>query len=294
MQLKEIEITYEALYDFAMQAHNSAFVDEAKAQYITNEDGSDIAGFNEWFIFSYMPSNAQMTLADQYAKLRKTSHADAIAGSHRSVYEVAYDENGFLLKDIFTRDTYRLDGSQPLDTGLMSLRIIEMSEKVFFVGDVLYYDQAYKAIITKYILDQYNQHCTAYGPVDLKAFLTTQSMLIFKMSSIMSEIYEENSIDETYLLYQATYALSGSHDQLIDDLLSVDTITITADEDDEAILRVIQADRIFAELEFEGSFLYVLCNNEADRAFLQSLLKPFEDETFVFVKSEILTIDELL
>jgi hypothetical protein len=287
-------MTYEALYDFAMQAHNSAFVEEAKLQYITNEDGSDIAGFNEWFIFSYIPSNAQLPLANQYAKLRKTAHADAIAGSHRSVYEVAYDENGFLLKDIFTRDSYRLDGSQPLDTGLMSLRIIDMSESVFFVGDVLYYDQAYKDIITKHILDQYNQHCTAYGPIDLKAFLSKQSMLIFKMSSIMSEIYEENSIDETYLLYQATYALKGSHDSLIDDLLAVDNITIAADEDDDAILRVIQDERIIAELEFEGAFLYVLCNNEADRAFLQSLLKPFENEQFVFIKSEILTIDELL
>jgi hypothetical protein len=294
MQLKDIEVTYEALYDFAMQAHNRAFIENAKRQYVANEDGSDIEGFNEWFIFSYIPDNAQLPLATQYAKLRKTPHAEAIAGSFRSVYDVSVDAVGFLLKDIFSRDTFRLDGAQPLDTGLMSLRIIDVSSSVFFVGDVLYYDQAYMEIITKYILEQYNQHCSAYGPVDLKAFLMSQSMLIFKMSSIMSEIYEENSIDETYLLYQAVYAFRNTISECIEQLLELKDIVLISDEDDDTLLRVIQDDRILAELEFEGQFLNLLCNSEADRSYMQSLLKPMENESFVFIKAEVLTIDELL
>ena len=294
MKLIELEDEYETLYEFAMQKHNLDHIEDAKLKFISNENKEDIEGFNEWFIFNYRPDPKGASLVEQYSKLKKTELAESMLNSCRSVFEIQDTDHGYMIRDIFTKDSFEAHKDQSLNTGLMSLRVVVLDHLAIIIGDVIYYDDIYKDIMIKYILDQYNQYVVAFGPSSFYDFIKENAILLFKMAKVMSEIYEENVVEEEYLVYETTYALNEDQNGFIDKLIELSDVKIMVDEDESQIFRVIANERIVAEIELAGKFVYLLCNNKEDHLFMLEVFKTLESNTFVLIKSEILTLDELL
>lgn len=295
MKLIDIEESYESLYDFAMAKHFVKHIDAAKLKFVFKEHQEDIQGFNEWFIFNFTSDDLLEPLVVQFAKAHQTPEAKAISKSFRSVFEVTQEDKGFMIRDIFTKDTYSAHTEQIVDTGLVSLRLVVEDSSAIVIGDMIHYDPLYKEVIIKYVLDQYNQMAISSGPKSVQSFLSNHTILLFKMTSIMGDIYEEAIEEEDFLLYQETYALKMKIDDFYGVLNQISQdLSIQKDDEDPYIWNIQMENIQMGEVEVNGDLVAFLFNNTGDRDVIMPLIKTLEGDSFVKIKSEVLTIDELL
>lgn len=197
------------------------------------------------------------------------------------------------LKDIFTNDDYLVSSTFLEADRLVSARLITVEGENAIVGDTFEMDTFYLESIRKYLLDQYNQFVQTNGMMSLTDFLDLNGHLLYKVMTILTQVDEENSDSEELVLYQATYAFNCPMDVLYDKMLNL-SLPVFSDEDEEPILRVMKEDEIVAEIEITNGQFYVLCNNTAHREMMHGVIAQVLDETIVFLKDDVFSLEDLL
>jgi hypothetical protein len=293
MYYQAIEEAYEALYDYTMKVVSDEIINDAKAQFIKEEDESDIEGFNEWLLFHYPLNEDHETFASKFAKISNDKVITALSQSYRGIFEIDIEGEKPSIKDIFTKEDLQFTTYPYLEAGLSSLRIVKVDDLLYCIGDIIQFDISCKEVIVKYLLDQYNQYCTAFGPTPLQYFFNKHGMLVFKISGILNQLYDLYLDDEECELHVLTYAYKIPSSEVVSFLNALDGYDVEKDDDD-GVFRLLSNHRIVAELEFENVTCQVLCNNPADLALSRTLLKPFESDDFVFMQQSVQTIDDLL
>ena len=293
MYYQAIEEAYEALYDYTMKAVSDEIINDAKAQFIKKEDESDIEGFNEWLLFHYTLNEDNETFVSRFAKKSNDKVITALSESYRGIFEIDIEGEKPSVKDIFTKEDLQFTTYPYLEAGLSSLRIVKIEDTLYCIGDIIQFDISCKEVIVKYLLDQYNQYCTAFGPTSLQTFFDKHGMLVFKISGILNQLYDLYLDDEACELHLVVYAFKMPSAKIISFLNDIGGYE-TEKDDDDAVYRIICDDRIVAELEFENRTCHILCNNPADAALCRTLFKPFESDDFVFVQQSVQSIDDLL
>ncbi|HAS74053.1 MAG TPA: hypothetical protein DCS67_07905 [Clostridiales bacterium UBA8960] len=294
MSIELLEDLYDKLYEFAVRPEYNESLIRAEKKFILNEDQTDTDGFAEWFIFNYVDPNTEQRLINLFnAKEASSAHLDAIKRSKRCLYEVRKEHEKTALKDLFSGEDYMIDHINLGNDQIVSARIVHFEHHNYIVGDLFEMEMQYKDSIKKYLLDQYNQYVTAFGLTTLDDFFDYNAHLIYKVMGIINTVSEENAYDDALMLYQTTYAFKCAQDALYDQLMTLKS-PVYADEDDEPILRVMNDDTIIAEIEITNGMFYVLCNDEKHSEVMLALMKPLLNEEIVFVKSETLTLEDIL
>jgi len=293
MYYQAIEDAYEALYDYTMKVVSDEIISDAKAQFIKKEDESDIEGFNEWLLFHYTLSEEGETFVSRFANQSSDKVIMALSESYRGIFEINIEGETPSIKDIFTKEDMKFTTYPYLESGLSSLRIVKIEDNTYCIGDIIQFDLSCKEVIVKYLLDQYNQYCIAFGPISLEAFFNKHGVLIFKISGILNQLYDLYIDEEGCELHLAVYAFKMPSSEIVSFLSGLESYALEKDDED-AVYRLLSEERIVAEIEFEGFTCHILCNNSADLALVRTLLEPFESDDFVFLKQSVQSIDDLL
>lgn len=293
MQYNEIEQAYENLIDFSMRDKYQAMIKEAQPVFVLSEDQSDIEGFAEWFIFNYK-TEGQPTIVSEYHQIMKTAISKAFTESTRSIFSVKKENQALVLTDILTNDNYLIKHDFYTDKGLLSLRLVTVEDQTFIVSDIYEFDPAHEGVIRKYLFEQYNDYCKSNGAVTIEDFIRDQNHLILKVSNIITELYQSDESEDEFLLYQTSYAFNCSEEDIIERLLTLENYVLFADEEEDHIYRLLKSEELLAEIEVKNQLLYVLTTSQALSHQLIHVFEALIDDDFAFIKTEILTINEIL
>ena len=296
MNLELLDEIYNELYAYiSLPIHETAFTN-GKSIFVMNEDGSDTDGFAEWLIFNYRNTDQKRTI--DLFRLPSEDEMNsvllnALKKSFRSIFDVKIERGQVYLKDIFTNDDYLVSSTLLEADRLVSARLITVDGENAIVGDTFEMDTFYLESVRKYLLDQYNQFVQTNGMMSLTDFLDLNGHLLYKVMTILTQVEEENSDSDELVLYQATYAFNCPMDILYDRLLNL-SLPVFSDEDEEPILRVMKEDDIVAEIEITNGQFYVLCNNASHREMMHGVISEILDETIVFLKDDVFSLEDLL
>ncbi len=293
MNTHEFEELYTEFVEFAISDSYKPELKAAKMFFVNEKDESDITGFTEWFVFNYPLNATGTTIIEEYYKMNPSEDVKLAVESFRSIFEITTEREKIILTDLITGDHYELADPIQHSEGLFSFRLICENHLYKVVGDIYEFDLLYKEALKKYILDQYNQLTNIGDPIDLKRFIQEQNHLIYKLLTITDGVYEENIADESLLLYQSTYAYKMNSDALVEMLLNFE-VPVFPDEEDPGVYRVMFNDEILAEIEIFDQKLNVLCNNESHSRQMIEFFKPLLNESFIYVGTNTLTLEELL
>lgn len=294
MSIELLEELYNHLYEFAIKPEFKENLVLAEKRFVLNEDQTDTDGFAEWFIFNFKDPNTEKRLIDLYIASEDSKDLfKALKLSRRSLYEVRREHEKTAFKNIFTGEDYIIEKISLGNEQIVSARIVNFDHQFYVVGDIFEMELQYKDSIKKYLLDQYNQYITVNGMTTLDDFFDYNGHLLFKVMGIINTISEENAYDDGLMLYQASYAYKCDKDKLYDQLMTL-KYPVYADEDDEPILRVMNEDTILSEIEITNGLFYVLCNDERHLDIMLALIKPLLNEEIVFIKTETLTLEDIL
>lgn len=300
MNIEMIEKIYNDLYEFIVMPSNKKELDIAKQQFVLKDDQSDTDGFAEWLIFNYLHSETHQNMIDRF-KLKQpldenkeaVAILEALKKSQRSIFEVNLEHERVALKDIFTNDDFLLESGVSESTPLISARVISIDNTHTVVGDIFELEVSFKESIKKYILDQYNQFTQSQGITPMDSFLDANGHLLYKVLDIVNQVEEENAYEDELNLYQTTYAYRCNQDELYELFMTL-SLPVFADDEDEPILRVMEEDRILAEIEISNGQFYVLCNSPEHSKVMKKVIEPILSTNIVFLKDEIFSLEDLL
>ncbi|MDH8678390.1 hypothetical protein QE109_09550 [Fusibacter bizertensis] len=300
MNIEMIEKIYNDLYEFIVMPSNKKELDIAKQQFVLKDDQSDTDGFAEWLIFNYLHSETHQNMIDRF-KLKQpldenkeaVAILEALKKSQRSIFEVNLEHERVALKDIFTNDDFLLESGVSESTPLISARVISIDNTHTVVGDIFELEVSFKESIKKYILDQYNQFTQSQGITPMDSFLDANGHLLYKVLDIVNQVEEENAYEDELNLYQSTYAYRCNKDELYELFMTL-SLPVFADEEEEPILRVMEEDRILAEIEISNGQFYVLCNSPEHSKAMKKVIEPILRADIVFLKDEIFSLEDLL
>lgn len=268
--------------------------DIAKKQFVLEEDESDFVGLDEWYVFNFQNPTTGRTMIEDYVLEHPNSEESVLNQSFRSIFDIRVEKNRMVVKDIFTKEDYILDSGLSSEEGLVSIRLVKTSDDTFdYFGECFTFEPLYKETIYKHIMNHYNQYVSAFGHVSFDVFLIKQGHLIYKMLTIINQLYDHQYSEEELQLFEGVYLYKMTDDALLDKLMELN-LRIHPDEDDELVFRVYSEESVIAELELMNPKLHVLCNQQSHLDQMIEAIKPLLDESFVFLNAQILEIDSLL
>jgi hypothetical protein len=291
MKIDALEEMFSDMLELVLSEDDQSAFEHARAEYILEDDGSDYEGFTEWFLFNYFDLESGKTFVERY--VNSHPEAEALKESFRSIFEVRFEHDQIYLKDIFTKEDFQLNGTPLNDDELVSLRIVPIDEAYEAFGDIYRVDMAYREVIEKHMMEQFNAYTHHYGDSNMRRFLDNQGQLIFKIMHAVQSTGDGLVSEEEFLLYQARYAYKNSREQVVNLIAQMDE-TLELESVEAGLYSVFKDNIILAELEFIQPTLYVLCNNEKHLENMTNLLKAIESEEFVFLGKDVVTLDELL
>lgn len=287
------ESIYEEVLAFGIQKRFAEDIKRANIAFIEDDSLQDAQGFDEWYVFNYN------TLEDKticrLAEEAEVSNANLLSNTFRGFFEVSVQRDTCYIKDILTGEDYKLVGENLSEGAIVSMRIGFSEAESAYVAfcETYNFEPLYKDVIKKYILSRYNEVVKSFGPMPLVAFLQKDLLLVFKMHNIVNTLYDETDVEEELLLHEATYAYKCSTDELVGALEHL-PFTLYLDEEDSDLLRVVHEEVIIAEIEFVSPKLNILCNSEQHLAMMMKAIDALNIEALVFMKKDILTIDNVL
>ena len=290
MKIDALEELFSEMLAAVLSEKDQSAFENARAQFIMTDDGSDYEGFSEWFLFNYLDLESGLTFVERFAA--KRSEVEILKKSFRSIFEVRYEHEETYLKDIFTKEDFKVKGIPLNSDELVSLRLVPIEDTYEPLGDIFRVDAGYRTLIEKQVLEQFNDYIRHYGSTSMRQFLNAQNQLVFKMMHVI-QITGETLDEESYLLHQAQYAYKRTREEIVN-ILEQNGNGFTIEYVEASIYNMFVGESLFAELEFNDPVLYVLCNNEKHLDDIVNLFNPLLDEDFVFLSKDVVTLDELL
>jgi len=294
MHYLDIENAYDLLYEFALDKAFVKFIDEAEVQYTLGDDLTNKIGFNEWFIFDFIIPNEDKTISKLFLEKNHDSISSGVSNSYRSIFEISIKDEYIILYDIFIQQELEINHSFFIKEGLYSLRIVNMDGKNYIIGDQFEIEPIHKDSIKKYVLNQYNHYCKLNHNYSLVDFINSNNKLILKVTEIAQESFDAYFSEEEFQVFQAVYAFDCPTEVIVDKILSLDPFKLYSDEEEDKIYRLYLEDDMVAEIEIETRFINVLSVSEYALNNVKDAFEALLDDHFKFIKTEVLTIDEIL
>lgn len=287
------QIFEDVLSEMVSEKHQKLF-EVAQKQFVTEADESDFIGLDEWYVFHFRCPSSGKTTLETFLINEPQSDAKKLIKSFRSIFEVRIENEKTVLKDLFTKADFVLENALPHQESLVSLRLLlnENGEYASF-GETYTFEPLYKETIFRHFMNHYNQYVSAYGHTRFETFLDLQGHLIYKMLTVINQLYDDQYTEEELELFEGVYLYNMSDDALIERLMTL-AFVIEPDDEDENIYRLFSGEEMLAELELLKPKLHVLCNRSAH---LQQVMKAFEsvlDDQLVFASQQTVSLDAFL
>ncbi|MBF4694898.1 hypothetical protein [Fusibacter ferrireducens] len=293
MDYQLIEAQYELLFEFAVSPQFKKAYEYAEDIFTSECPGDDLLGFAEWFMFNYEIMDQSKTISEIFAMEEPIDIRTQMSQSHRSIFKIYKENEKVYLKDIFTNEALLLGHELFIESGLLNARIMISDHEAYIIGDVFEIDIAFEDAVRKAIFEAYNKFCIDNDLIKIEEFVNKENRMLYNIASVIHDTIEENTIDDDYTVQEAVFAYKCSYDDLVTFLLKL-PYSLQADEDDEFLYSLIRDEDIVGEIEISKQTFSVLCLTEQMLHTIMENIALLNDENIVFLKSHMLTLDELL
>ncbi|GAU77450.1 hypothetical protein [Fusibacter sp. 3D3] len=293
MDYQLIEAQYELLFEFAVSPQFKKAYDYAEDIFTTERPSDDLLGFAEWFMFNYEIIDQDKTIAEIFAVQEPSDIRAAISQSQRSIFKIYRENEKVYLKDIFTNESLLLGHELFAESGLLNARIVILDHDAYIIGDLFEMDASFEEAIKKAVFEAYNKFCIDHDLIKIDEFINKENRMLYNIASIIHETIEENTIDDDYTVHEGLFAYKCSYDALVEFLLKL-PYTLQADDDDEFVYSLILDEDVVGEIEIVKQTFTILCLTEHMLHKIIENINLLKDENIIFMKSHMLTLDELL
>ncbi|MBN2796000.1 MAG: hypothetical protein JXR88_11380 [Clostridia bacterium] len=294
MNTKIENLVDEALI-YAANERNQVFINKAIQVYHApfGDQKTDLdmdQGFNNWLIHDYVYQGKSLIDDIEGDLIVKNS----IKNSRYSVYKIRIEHEKIVLKDVVTGEDYVLQTEQYFEENdLMKIRIYPV-ENYWIMNDVPeFYDSSLEDVIRKSVMTQYNNYCAAFQPVHIREFVKSQSQLILHLTNIIDFYEAELNEDEGFEVYVSTFALKN-RDEVLDLLLNTDDFLLIENDGDETIIHMVSDHVQLAEIVVTSFKMEIEAVSKVQLEMVKSTVSQILEDRVVFIKDEMLSLDDLL
>ena len=293
MDYQLIEAQYELLFEFAVSPQFRKAYEYAEDIFTSERPSDDLLGFAEWFMFNYEIMDQAKTISEIFATEEPIDVRIKMSQSYRSIFKIYKENEKVYLKDIFTNEALLLGHELFVESGLLNARIMILDHEAYIIGDLFEIDASFEDAVKKAVFEAYNKFCIDNDLIKIEEFINKENRMLYNIAAIIHETIEENMIDDDYTVHEALFAYKCSYDELVEFFLKL-PYSLQADEDDEFVYSLILDEDIVGEIEIVKQTFTILCLTEH---VLQKIIENIDllnDENIIFMKSHMLTLDELL
>lgn len=261
------------------------------------EDTVEI-GFNQWLIFDYFFRNGSTFINELYKRKPENSddinYLKALEQSTFSVFQIHEGNKQSFLKEIFTKNDYKIENSISQHSSPLIARVVTLNRKHYLLNTVDIWQESSIKSIRQSILKKYNEVHNTDKSITIERFIKEYSMVLYKYLMIYKDA-EIKSVfeDEEFYVYQSLYQLKKKKD--FNDIVNEsNVIKFQTDEYENKIFELYDGGLVVAEIELIKDQFNVECKNQEDLDLANELLADIFDDSIVKIKDEILNIEDLI
>jgi len=241
MSIKFLEETMDLMAKYYISIAGEEFLNAKRALF----SGEDDVVYNDGIFLDWLICDKNI----DYKNITNESNKkfiDAIISSYFSIFEVIEIDGKSFVKDIFTGDDFKLENSDEVNSDtLYAGRIIKFREGKHYLKIFSGYDKELKKVFYSGIMKKYNEWFNEKGAVDIKEFISNESIAIYKFLNIYDTISLNDEEDEDYYVYQIEYIFPDK--KLVKGILDKEAEFI--EEHDDGMIYRLNVDEVsFVEL----------------------------------------------
>lgn len=299
----DIEIKIEEILDeLLLLTSDKEYSNEIKKAYHLYmkgmPDGTIELGFNDWLIFDYKFENNSSFIKEYYSKNKvdeeTLSILKSLENSKLSVFEVIETDQRKFLKDIFTREDYKILNQKRIDRNPIIARIIELNKDYIIVDTIEKWAESSGKGIKQAIMKKYNDIYSENRNLTIGDFIHNNSIIIYKYLMIYKDV-EVKSVfeDEEYHVYQSKYKILERKD-FYDKINNISDFIFQTDEFKNEIYELYDEDVLLAEIEIINQNFNVECRSQEDLDQANKKIEAILSDVVLKLKDEVLNIEDLI
>lgn len=283
--------------EYFLSKHSNKVIDAAKEDYLKGVDGDyKEYGFDNWFLTDYVHEGRDMMtlfIQNQGLTSEERETIKSIQGSWFSYFEVFEIEGKSLLKDLFTKEDFKVENSELLGDGsIVAARLYPVGND-YYIEILEHFDGDMQQHVTGAVLAKYNEYCVQNETVDIGMFIKNASLLLYKFMTVFRNVsFQESDDGEEYAVYQSDYVFEN-RDKVIE-ILSTEGSFEFVDEEDGAEIYSFSHEGAIVELVIGQNKIEIEAPSEASRKEIKSKVESLLEGYISFVQDIILNIDDIL
>ncbi|MBN2899163.1 MAG: hypothetical protein JXO44_10360 [Clostridia bacterium] len=290
LQVKAIEYFFTKHSNKVLEAAKEAFLKGIESSYREY-------GFDNWLLcdFEYEGQN-MMTYYSQNQPVMALEKPilQTIKDSWFSYFEVFEIEGKSLIKDLFTKDDYRVENSELLSGGtVVAARLYPLEDKVY-IEIFESFDAQLHQHVSGAVLAKYNEYCSQNGTIEIDTFIKSHSVLLYKFMNVfknVSNLSEEDS-EEEYMVYQSDYVFED-RDKIID-ALSTEGCFEFLEKDSDYEIYSYTCNGVIVEILITQHKMEIEAPTESSRQIVKEKIETLLEGYINFVQDLTLQIDDIL
>lgn len=174
--------------EYFLTKHSNKVIDAAKDAYLKGIEGDyKEYGFDNWFLTDYQYEDKDMmAYYGQNAPLSTEEKAvvACIQASWFSYFEVFQVEGKSLIKDLFTKEDFKVENSELLGDGTIVAARLYPLEGIYYIELLETFDGDMQQHVTGAVLAKYNEYCVQHENIEIHDFVRQNSLLLYKFMNI--------------------------------------------------------------------------------------------------------------
>lgn len=300
----QIEESLDALLLESSLIKDEQALAHAKTEYEKGIEGrAEGLFFTDYLMFDYKID--QKSLFDLAADSLSYAGIDQSLTHRFSIFEVVQYPNSMGLKDIFTRDDYKVANGETLIVGdLMAGRVLVSNGEAYLLENALVFPNSYKESLIKGIMEKYNDFVISGKQRSLDEFLKAQPEVLMKYIEILNEVEEESfEAEDDFTVYQSIF-LVGDPVGLKNRITKEPGFEVSLDESGYMVVKLYadpedgdvddQEDLLIAEIVIDGNRIEIESLDEFRLNMAKEKMKLTFGDAIAHFKDEVLSMDDLL
>lgn len=277
---------------------------KAKSAYEKGIDGrAEGLFFTDYLLFDYKADDK--SLFDQAAQEARYPGIDQTLLHRFSVFEVVQYPNSLGLKDIFTKEDFKVvNGETLMVADLMVGRLLISGSEAFLLENALVFPNSYKEALIKGMMEKYNDFVISGKQRSLDEFLKTQPEVLMKYIEILNEVEEETfDSEDDFLVYQSIF-LVGDPVALKHQIMKEPGFETSLDESGFMVVKLYAdeagdftgepEDLLIAEIVIDGNRVEIECLDELRLNMAKEKMKQCFGDAIAHFKDEVVSMDDLI
>ena len=295
--LNKIETLQVKGMEYFLTKHSSKVLDAAKDEFLKGIEGNyKEYGFDNWFLCDFKYQNKDMMtyyVQNQSILSEEKAYVECLSKSWFSYFEVFEIEGKSLLKDLFTKDDYKVENSDILADGTIVAARLYPYEGHYFIEVLETFDGEMQQHVTGAVLAKYNEYCTRNGTVDISLFIEDQSLLLYKFMNVFKNVSNlETDAEEEYMVYQSDYVFEDRAKVI--EVISTEGSFEFLESDDGVEIYSYANDEGVIELVITQNKIEIEAPSDLSRQQVKSKVETLLEGYITFVQDLVLNIDDIL